>query len=202
MPQVICSCGKSVETKPEWAGQWITCPSCGGTLYAPFPGAKPATDPSKWAVPEIVAEASAPAGPAAPGPSAGIPAPAAAPVATRNCVQCAETIPVADVKCRFCGGDPTKMPTLPRAPIVPGSQPAADSGGTGILILGILGFMFCQLLSPVAWVMGSSHESKCRAQGIEPSGATKAGKILGIIGTVFLGIVLLLMVIGALSGAR
>ncbi len=38
MPNILCGCGKQVETKPEWAGQWISCPGCNGTLYAPFPG--------------------------------------------------------------------------------------------------------------------------------------------------------------------
>ena len=102
---------------------------------------------------------------------------------TRLCPWCAETISLADVKCAFCAGDPN-----PRPAPTPVATPASstDPGGLAELVLGIVGFMFCQLLSPIAWSMGSSYESKCRANGIEPSGAGRAGKILGIVGTVFL----------------
>ena len=49
--------------------------------------------------------------------------------------------------------------------------------------------MFCGgLLGPIAWAMASSYESDCRAKGIPVSGAGKAGKVIGIIGTIFLAL--------------
>lgn len=179
MPNVICGCGKTVETKPEWAGQWIACPGCGGTLYAPFPSDKPAP----------------------PGPVVQVvPAPAAPPL-TRICPWCAETIPAAVGMCPLCKGDATVRPgPAPAAPVAASSGPVTDSGGTAPLVVGILGVVVCQLLAPVAWAMGSSYEKECRARGVQPSGAGRAGRILGIVGSVLLFISLGLLVLATLAG--
>src|SRR4051812_44506689 len=95
MPKVLCACGRTVDTKPEWGGQWISCPGCQGTLYAPYPGNKPAP-----AVPVIDVVAPPPP-PPAPVVSA----------ATRLCPWCAETIPVSASLCPCCKGDPTVGPS-------------------------------------------------------------------------------------------
>lgn len=167
MPSIVCGCGTPVETKPEWAGQWITCSGCGGALYAPYPGDKPAPAP---VVPEIKI----------------IHEP------TRLCPTCAETISQSDPVCRFCGAGDKAPAAPPRPASRPGSVPArpADTGdgGMGALILGLVGYMFCGLLCPIAWMLGASYERDCRARGVEPSGAGRAGKIIGIIGTVFLAL--------------
>ena len=155
MASIVCACGRQVPTQPEWAGQWITCPGCAGSLYAPFPGDKPSV-------------------------------PTAAPEQTRLCALCAETIPVSDVRCRYCGSDPTGPRPVPAAPAAATSTSSDD--GTPVLILGILGLMLCQLLCPVAWAMGSSYESRCRARGETPSSHGHAGKIIGIVGTAMLGL--------------
>ncbi len=184
MPRIICGCGKSVETKPEWAGQWISCPGCGGTLYAPFPGDKPAPP-----VPVLEILPSTPAAPAAP--------------ATRLCPWCAETIPAAATACPMCKGDPRARPGARPgavAAVVPAGPPS-DTGGMSPLILGILGFVFCPLFAPAAWVIGSGYEKDCRARGFEPSGAGRVGKILGIIGSVFLILGLIFMAIGIFASA-
>jgi hypothetical protein len=179
MPNVICGCGKTVETKPEWAGQWIACPGCGGTLYAPFPGDKPAP-------PVPVVEI--------------IPAPAA-PSLTRVCPWCAETIPAAAAVCPLCKGDATVRPgPAPAAPLAAPSGPATDPGGTAPLVVGIVSVVLCQLLAPVAWAMGSSYEKECRARGVLPSGAGRAGRILGIVGSVLLFISLGVLVLSMLAG--
>lgn len=164
MSSIVCGCGTPVETKPEWAGQWISCPACGGALYAPFPGDKPAPPP---VLPEIrmIQEA------------------------TRLCPACAETIAQTDVVCRFCGTGGAAAAS-PR----PASRPAATAtlppdpgdGGMGALVIGLLGYAFCGLLCPIAWAMGAGYEKDCAARGVEPSGTGRAGKIVGIIGTVFL----------------
>jgi hypothetical protein len=182
MPKVICGCGNSVETKPEWAGQWISCPGCNGTLYAPFPG-------DKVAPPIPVIETAAPP-PAAP-----------APVQTRLCPWCAETIAVSAMTCPICKGDATAKPTRVPSLIPPAPQSLQDNGGMAPLVVGILGFLFCQLISPVAWALGSRYEKDCAARGMIPSGAGKAGKILGIVGSCFLILMLVFMVFSVVVGA-
>lgn len=180
MPKVICGCGKSVETKPEWAGQWISCPGCNGTLYAPFPG-------DKTAPPVPVIEIS-PATPPAP--------------STKLCPWCAETISSLATVCAMCKGDANARPAA-RPISIPGgtTQTLNDNGGMAPLVVGIIGFMFCQLLGPVAWAMGSRYEKDCRARGVIPSGAGTAGKVLGIVATVFLFIALAFLVFGTVVSA-
>jgi hypothetical protein len=177
MAKVICGCGKPVDTKPEWAGQWIACPGCNGTLYAPFPGNKPAPPVAVIDVPP---------------PLPALPAPI-----TKFCPWCAETIEGSAGVCPLCKGDAQALPGA--RPVIPVSTPQSttDSGGMAPLVVGLLAFMFCQLAGPVAWAMGSSYEKECRARGMAPSGAGTAGKILGIVATVFLFIALAFMVVGA-----
>ena len=153
MATIVCGCGRQVPTQPEWAGQWITCPGCAGSLYAPFPGDKPSV-------------------------------PAAAPSPTKLCALCAETIPVSEVRCHYCGSDTTGARPAPATPAA--TTPKDD--GVPVLIIGLIGIMLCQLAAPAAWVMGSSYEARCRARGETPSGAGHAGKIVGIVGTVMLAL--------------
>jgi hypothetical protein len=94
-------------------------------------------------------------------------------------------------------GQPAARP----APLVPAAGAPAgplpdDQGGFAPLIVGILALFFCQLLSPVAWAMGSTYEKNCRARGVSPSAAGTGGKILGICGTVLLFIILVFFGIG------
>jgi uncharacterized membrane protein YjgN (DUF898 family) len=67
------------------------------------------------------------------------------------------------------------------------------SRGTTILVLGILGVICCGPLAPIAWYMGSAELARIAAGQAAASGETPArvGKILGIIGTVFLGLTVL-----------
>jgi hypothetical protein len=74
--------------------------------------------------------------------------------------------------------------------------------GTTVLLLGILGLVLCQVLSPIAWVMGGRARKEMASQpGVvwTNSGNITAGWICGIIGTVLvaLGVVLVLIVIAA-----
>lgn len=187
MPNILCGCGKRVETKPEWAGQWIACPGCNGTLYAPFPNEKPGPP-----VPVIEI----------------LPTPTAA-EPTRLCPWCAETILVSATQCPHCKSSMAQpagrpAPLLP-SPGAPAAQPGpdgrlpSDTGGFAPLIVGIIGLFLCQLLSPVAWAMGSTYEKNCRARGVAPSTAGTGGKILGICGTVLIFIVLFFLVVGAVT---
>ena len=66
--------------------------------------------------------------------------------------------------------------------------------GTLILVLGILSIFLCQILGPVAWVMGNNGLTLINSGSGDESqrGNVNAGRICGIVGTV----VLILSVIG------
>lgn len=86
--------------------------------------------------------------------------------------------------------------TAPQFPTDPNQYPEA-SQSTTILVLGILGLILCQVLSPFAWVMGNK-ELEAIDSGRRPPenrSTANAGRILGIIGTVLLGIGLILAVL-------
>jgi hypothetical protein len=91
------------------------------------------------------------------------------------------------------------MAQPPQFPSNSGAYPEA-SQATTILVLGIIGLILCQLLGPVAWVMGN-NELKAIDAGRRPPenrGNANAGRILGIIATVLLGlgIVFLILALG------
>jgi len=68
--------------------------------------------------------------------------------------------------------------------------------GVLILVLGILGLIFCQLFSPFAWIMGKSDLEKMDQGSMDPEGRslTQAGMICGIVGTALMILVLLMLV--------
>lgn len=70
------------------------------------------------------------------------------------------------------------------------------SGAAPALVLGILSIVLCPLCGPFAWALGRRAEQEVRASGGQQGGGgiATAGKILGIIGTVFL----VLLVLGLL----
>lgn len=89
---------------------------------------------------------------------------------------------------------PTKMP----------------SGATLALILSILGIIACQVLGPVGWYLGQKELDLIDAGVNDPNkrDQANAAKIVGIIGTVILGVMLLaaiaiivIILIAAGSGA-
>jgi len=74
-------------------------------------------------------------------------------------------------------------------------QPAqsASSQAVTALVLGILGVVCCGLLAPVAWYLGN-QEGRAIREGRSPVAGEQFAKIaviLGIIGTVLLGLSLL-----------
>ncbi len=77
----------------------------------------------------------------------------------------------------------------PEFPSDPNRYPEA-SQATTVLVLGILGIVICGVLGPFAWVMGN-RELQAIDSGMRPPenrSTANAGRILGIIGTVLLGI--------------
>ncbi|HJQ76397.1 MAG TPA: DUF4190 domain-containing protein [Acidimicrobiia bacterium] len=95
------------------------------------------------------------------------------------------------------------MTTPPQFPTEGGAYPEA-SQATTVLVLGILGIVICQFLGPFAWAMGNKELQAIDAgrRAPENRGTANAGRILGIIGTVFLAIgilVILLLVVGTIT---
>lgn len=66
----------------------------------------------------------------------------------------------------------------------------APHRGVMLLVLGILSIVFCQILGPIAWIMGKGDLAKINAGQMDPTGRdlTKVGMICGIIGTVLLAL--------------
>jgi hypothetical protein len=71
-----------------------------------------------------------------------------------------------------------------------------------VLILGILGLVMCQFISPVAWVMGNRVVQEIDASGgqLGGRGAANAGRICGIVGTVLIGVGVLFLLLIAVVG--
>jgi len=74
--------------------------------------------------------------------------------------------------------------------------------GTLILVFGILGLIICAPLAIVAWVMGNSDLKEMDAGTMDSAGrgATQAGKICGIIGTILFGLSLIIIVLFMVFG--
>jgi len=62
---------------------------------------------------------------------------------------------------------------------------------TTVFVLGIIGVVLCQILAIIALVMGNSELKK----GYPRTGLLYAGWILGIIGTVLLGLLIIFLII-------
>lgn len=66
-----------------------------------------------------------------------------------------------------------------------------------VLVLGILGLVVCQVLAPFAWYLGNQEINAIDGgrRAPENRGMAVAGRILGIIGTVLLGLALLIVAV-------
>ncbi len=109
-------------------------------------------------------------------------------------------------------GQPGQQPGQPygQQPQVPYGQPTYGYGqpaygpiapdhpqATTVLILGILGLVVCGLLAPFAWVMGNRVVGEIDASNgtIGGRSSANAGRICGIVGTVLIGLALLMVVL-------
>jgi ABC-type Fe3+ transport system permease subunit len=82
------------------------------------------------------------------------------------------------------------------------TQPSQQaSSAVAALVLGILSVVLCPLCGPVAWVLGRKAEQEVDASGgrIGGRGLGTAGKILGIIGTLFIVLLIGLLLVGAIA---
>lgn len=92
----------------------------------------------------------------------------------------------------------------------PGQQQSSSSQAITAFVLSIIGIVCCQLLSPIAWYLGNQEQKAIREgrSSAAGEGLAKVASILGIIGTVVLGLGLIwifflggMAVLGGLSGA-
>jgi uncharacterized membrane protein YjgN (DUF898 family) len=65
-------------------------------------------------------------------------------------------------------------------------EPRPQTDPTVIFVLGLLGILMCQILGPIAWIMGNRYKAECAALGIAPDGLAVAGQVLGLVSTIFL----------------
>jgi hypothetical protein len=84
----------------------------------------------------------------------------------------------------------------------PRSGPYASNRADLVLFFGIFSLFLCGPLGIIAWIMANSDLRKIRAGTLAPVkiGTLKAGRILGIIGTVMFGVVLALGVVAVKQG--
>lgn len=82
------------------------------------------------------------------------------------------------------------------APVPPGPVQRDHPSAVTVLVLGIVGLVACQVVSPFAWAKGNSVLREIDASGGQLGGRsmTNAGRICGIVGTCLLAISVLLVV--------
>lgn len=91
------------------------------------------------------------------------------------------------------GYPPPGYPHYPQGPV----QYSPDHPrATTVLVLGVLSVVLCQVLGPFAWVIGKRTVSEIDAsQGrYGGRGSAQAGYILGVVGSVLLGLAVLYLV--------
>ncbi|MGW1739755.1 DUF4190 domain-containing protein [Nocardia sp. NPDC001965] len=77
-----------------------------------------------------------------------------------------------------------------------GPPPPEHPQATTVLILGIIGMMFCQICAPFAWIMGRRALDEIDASGGTIGGRSNVmvGYVLGIIGSVMLILMALVII--------
>ena len=78
-------------------------------------------------------------------------------------------------------------------PVAPPEHPKA----TTAMVVGILGLTMCQVAAPFAWVIGKRTVAEIDASGgrLGGRGQAQAGYIMGIVGTVLLGLAIAFLII-------
>ena len=100
---------------------------------------------------------------------------------------------------------PSFPPPPPPAssPLPPGEPRPQVPGATAALVLGILGIVLCPLCGPFAWSLGRKGEQAADASGgtLGGRGLATAGKVLGMIGTFFLALLIVFLVLTIAVGS-
>lgn len=87
-------------------------------------------------------------------------------------------------------------PSFPPPPPA-GGPPAQVPGGVAALVLGILSIVLCPLCGPFAWSLGRKGELAADASGgaVSGRGLATAGKVLGMVGTFFLLLMIVFLMV-------
>ena len=76
------------------------------------------------------------------------------------------------------------------------SMQQKPDGAVAVFVVGILSLITgCFPLAPVAWIIGSSYEAKCRAMGVAPEGIGAAGKVIGVVITILTALAILFYIL-------
>lgn len=87
--------------------------------------------------------------------------------------------------------------TPPGPPAGWAPAPPRHPQATTVLVLGILGVVACGVLAPIAWYMGSKAMAEIEGNpgAYSGDGEVRAGRILGIVGTVLFALVVVFMIV-------
>lgn len=83
----------------------------------------------------------------------------------------------------------------PAEPVQTSQTQLPRGNGVLILVLGILGLILCPPIGIIAWIMGHQELNKIRLGQVsnQDEGLARAGKILGIIGTIYFIVITILL---------
>ena len=88
------------------------------------------------------------------------------------------------------------------APVPPGPVQRDHPSAVTVLVLGIVGLVVCQVVSPFAWAKGNTvvHEIDASAGQLGGRTMANAGRICGIVGTCLLAISVVLVLLAVMLG--
>ena len=69
-------------------------------------------------------------------------------------------------------------------------SPGGERPPTNLFLYGVLSLLICHPLGIVVWILGNRYISRCRELGVEPNSQAVAGRMLGIISTIFMIVVI------------
>ncbi len=214
---VACpACQKKLQVPESFFGQTVQCPECKSMFVAqPPPGMAPVSSVPPPTPSPAAAYPPPPPPPtnAAPPPSPPMPAPSSKPPEWDKPTsgrqrdwgdeEEQEKPKSRKRKSRYDDEEDEDADDRPRRRRY--REPVMPHRGGAVLVLGIIGFLFCLpgiILGPLAWSMGSSDLEAMRSGRMDPDGEgiTQAGRILGIISTIASVGVILLFCLGIVMG--